>query len=314
MISVLYLTRQCPNSCTYCAIRSSPLQERELSTDEWLDAFDILEDLGVEFHLILGNEPLMRTDIVELVSYLTNVKKVPYGLYTTCPPGLMFDRAQPLIDIGITNVSCGFDVIPNTGPKYMRDKAGTGIEGLIWFRDQGVRDLHASVTMSNINLYDLGKIVRYLSRRGIWAGLNPIHWNKDGKYDFFPLRSHIDHLIPAKEDIELGIGKLLGELEQTDMLHNPQQFLAEWPQYYDMNWHCNKPLIYTVDADGHMRCCGYRKGDECPNITIFDLVNGSSYWERWHVDQKNCPGCYWSCPWQAEHWKDNMDAIKYHKE
>jgi len=131
MLSCVYLTRACPHKCSYCALRDSPLQRPELTTEEWIDAFDILHSLGVDFHLLLGNELLMRRDIVQIISYLSSTG-VPYAFYTTCPSYLMKQHAQRLVDVGLSNASCGIDVTPESywpgSDIYIERKAKSGLE------------------------------------------------------------------------------------------------------------------------------------------------------------------------------------------
>lgn len=317
MISVIYLTRKCPNTCDYCSIRNSPLQGNELTTEQWKIAFDILANMGTEFFLILGNEPLARSDIVILIDYLTNTLKIPYGLYTTFPDVYIKTHARNLIDTGITNVSCGIDVLPkdNAAPTYMREKARRGLRWLKWFRLNGVQDLHASITVSKANIHYLGDLARLLTKEKIWAGFNPLHWNKDGYYDFSPIKKYIETLVLSRQEIEMGIGKLIKAKQvESLMVHNPDKFLYDWMEYGEnLTWHCSAPEIITVDADGTMRCCGYRKGEKCSTKSIFK-IDLDTYWNDWKIDMKKCPGCYWSCPWQAEHWSTNIQNIQYHKE
>ena len=307
MLSCIYLTRSCPHKCSYCALRDSPLRRPELTTEEWITAFDILHSLGVDFHLILGNELLMRRDIVQIISYLSGTG-VPYAFYTTCPPHLMKQYAQQLVDVGLSNASCGIDVTPESNwpgsDVYIRRKANSGLEGLKWFRDSGVEDLQGTITISKINTGRIAEVIRMLTNEGIWCGANTIHWDVDGGFDFFPERKKIEHLLLTQKEISRDAEHikslyLTGELA----IQNPPEYWDAWEEYgVNLSWHCNFPQILTVDADGSMRCCGYRKGTYSSAMNIFDLPNQlDNYWEAWQRDQLECPGCFWSYPWMAEH-------------
>lgn len=307
MLSCIYLTRACPNSCIYCAIRNSPLQGPELTLEQWRRAFDILKDLGVDFHLLLGNELLMRDDIVEIMDYLTNVIQTPYAFYTTCPPYLMKKHAQNLVDIGLTNASSGMDIIdPKANVDLsVKQKSIHGFLGLRWFKKHGVPDLQGNITASSISIEELPNTIRIITDEGYWSGMNTIHWNRDGRYDFFPPVDAIQDLLITQDQIDKCADVLSEMLLRHEIaLMNPPEYLEAWRQFgANINWHCTQPLIYTVDADGTMRCCGYRKGFYSPKISIFDLETHNGvyrFWDAWKKDQKECPGCFWSYPWLSE--------------
>lgn len=65
----LYLTHRCNLSCVYC---SSPLRAgRELDTAQWLRVVDELADLGCRRFAILGGEPLLRSDLADIIAHAT---------------------------------------------------------------------------------------------------------------------------------------------------------------------------------------------------------------------------------------------------
>ncbi|WP_323766781.1 pyrroloquinoline quinone biosynthesis protein PqqE [Antarctobacter sp.] len=97
------LTHRCPLSCPYC---SNPLeltlQDRELSTDIWIDVFRQAADLGVlQLHLS-GGEPASRRDLVDLVTAAREA-----GLYTnliTSGIGLTQKRLRELDAAGLDHI------------------------------------------------------------------------------------------------------------------------------------------------------------------------------------------------------------------
>lgn len=308
MLSCIYLTRKCPHKCIYCALRDSPLQRPELSTEEWKFTFDLLHDLGVEFHLILGNELLMRPDIVDIISHL-NTTHVPYAFYTTCPPWLMEASAQKLVDVGLTNASSGIDIVPHRdwphAGTYVTRKSTWGLAGLKWFGDHGVPDLHGTVTVSKMNTGRVVEVIENLTREKIWCAVNTIHWNKDGGFDFFPEKHVIEHLLLTQKDIDSdAIAIKEAHLNGLLAVQNPPKFWSAWQEHgAKLDWHCKTFQVITVDADGSLRCCGYRKGINSSCMSIFDLktpLGMEQYYDAWVKDQHECPGCFWSYPWQAE--------------
>ena len=83
-------------------------------------------------------------------------------------------------------------------------------------------------------------------------------------------------------------------------------FFGDYSHLISMNWHClgNPYGGPTIDADGSLRVCGYRKGELTSQMSIFDLPDK---WEKWRLsvfdDAMQCPRCGWSYPWMYDYWK-----------
>jgi len=292
-----------------------------LSLDQWQRAFGILKSLEVDFHLLLGNELMIYDEVVGLVDWLTNVDGTPYAFYTTSPPYLLSTVGGELARVGITNVSTGFDwfsdklELDRDDPLFfMKRKSLTGLKGLMFFKERSVPDLHGTVTISKHNKDIALDLLRFLTKLGIWSAVNPVHWDKDGEYDFFPPREAIEGDILDKADVEsfadaIKEAQLAGEIS----LQNPPEYFDAWKKHWNLDWHCSLPLVYSVDADGSMRCCGYRRGSRVPEFKIFDLDNPNKlekFWAAWHEDAAECPGCLWSYWWQAEFLMGEEEGFK----
>src|SRR5579872_1764509 len=72
------ITHRCPLHCVYC---SNPLElaaaSSELSTKEWVDVFQQAGKLGMLHAHFTGGEPLVRSDLTELIACARAA-----GLYT----------------------------------------------------------------------------------------------------------------------------------------------------------------------------------------------------------------------------------------
>lgn len=304
LLSCIYLTRGCPMHCEYCSIRKTTL-ERELSVPEWKRVFDIFKKLGCEFNLILGNETMMLEDgLVDIVKYL-HEQNTHYALYSTCPSELFDKLKEPLAKAGLKNLSSGFDSLRRDDSIGIKSRRG--FEGMLEMkkRIEGL-DTQGTITLSKINLDEVVDLFRILTKNGIWGAVNSIHWDKDGKYDFFPPKEFLkDFIIDDREKFLA----LCGELKELAikgeiMVQNPPEYFDALAKYgLDMSWHCTKPYIITVDADGQLRLCGYRRGTEVPKFSIFDLEDEKKFEEYkkvWKEESQKCPGCFWSYFWMAE--------------
>ncbi|MBU7044742.1 MAG: radical SAM protein, partial [Theionarchaea archaeon] len=68
----LALTYRCNNDCFHC-YTGGPRQTKELSTEQWEKIIDIIDSLDVGSIVFTGGEPLLREDLVDLVTYSRNL-------------------------------------------------------------------------------------------------------------------------------------------------------------------------------------------------------------------------------------------------
>jgi len=100
------VTDRCCFKCVMCNQWSNPAKN-ELSTDEWKDVFRQLKKMGVRRINISGGEPLLRSDIAELIDFATSL-----GLGTTLlTNGFLLDedKLQKLIESGLDSISISVD-------------------------------------------------------------------------------------------------------------------------------------------------------------------------------------------------------------
>jgi len=318
MNSLVYLTRKCPRKCSYCKLRDSKLTNPELTKEQWVDAFYILKDLGVNFNLILGNETwLLGEDLL----YIMERNKIPFALYTTCPEGLFEKYRDTFFRSGvIDNLSCGIDypffylrkTLTEKGQfnNDMELKSYTAWKGLLWTKEHYPQiDCQGTITISKYNYSMLSEIVEELHQSDIFCGLNFLHWDIDGKYDFFPKKEELQPFLLVDSEKNI-LDKYLKALPSNNSIQNYEMVKEDINRLSGMGWHCdgNPYGGPTIDSDGSCRCCGYRAGENTSQFSIFDLRYPSNI-KRWREaviqDCKECPGCFWSYPWMFHYWEKN---------
>lgn len=310
--ALTYLTRRCPRQCEYCNLRDAKGIGKELSPNQWIEAFKILKDLNIDFNLILGNETWLLGD-----NLLRIMKKntVPYALYTSCPDPLFSKYRIKFFSSGvIDNLSCGVDYL---GTDFVNDdsywKSMQALLAFGWIKDHYPNiDTQGTITIHKRNFRGVPKLVQHLSDMGVFIGINFIHWNKDGKYDFFPDKQAISNLLFTKEDYNEVQDILNQVIESPGLLQNPEFIKQPVPMLVNMGWHCNGDPYGgpSIDADGQLRCCGYRRGKRTPKYSVFQLP---TQWcdvdEAMFQDAMECPGCAWSYPWMYEYWETTNESL-----
>lgn len=314
MNSLTYLTRRCPRKCGYCALRDAKDLGPELTTTQWCKAFQILKEIGVDFNLILGNETwLLGYDLLLILKE----NKVPYALYTTAPEPLWSKYRNAFFESGvIDNLSCGMDYPIIKGIYEEDDSYHKSVDA--WKAFKWIKEYHPNVdTQGNItahkkNLKLLPLLVDQLSELGIFVGMNFIHWNSDGNFDFFPPKEDIKELLFTEEDFPEVVSVLNRIIQNPGRLQTVEvlQIIASNPKFLLMGWHCqgNPYGGPSIDADGSLRVCGYRRGTRTTKFSIFDLPEKFLEWqEAVYLDAMECPGCNWAYPIMFHYW-DTTDV------
>jgi len=319
MMSLTYMTRKCAYKCDYCTLVRNDMDK--MSPDDWIKAFAILNDMGVEFNLILGNEPWLLGDELPRIM---ETNQVPFAMYSACNP-VLFERYRDKMFKVIDNLSCGIDYPPDylddlqsrllTRPPDDVLKGINGWKAFKWTREFAPHvDVQGTVTVHNKNLHLVKHTVMELNAIGAHAGVNFVHYDKDGQFDFFPKFSDmLPYIIPESRFDE--VEELLQWIRDTDCkVHNRESLTAHSAETLNrMGWHCNGDPYGgpTVDADGQLRVCGYRRGTETPKYHIFDLTDKTKK-EKWkkavYDDAMACPGCAWSCSMMYKHLTENDKA------
>lgn len=310
--SLVYVNRLCPMKCKYCSLKIPGSEKNQLSAEQWKKAFDILDKRHFKLPTLVGLEPLMlKEELVEIVKYFKD-NNIPHVILSTLPDKLFNDYKQKLLDNGLSNITCAFDSLDSSneiGKKSIR-----GLKNLNELKALGLQDSQLITTVTDKNLDSLCDMLDTAVKNNHWIEFNIIHWNKDGKYDFFPAKEEMsDLIITDKKRFDEAIDKLKNKIinENIKTVYNPLEYFDALKEHgMDLNWHCGCPNHISVDYDGTMRLCVYRSGEEVRKFSIFDLEDDSKYEEYLEClqnDAKKCPGCFLNCEWMFKYFIDNND-------
>lgn len=347
--STIYLNRDCSRNCPYCNNKDPIREKGRLSVEQWKRIFLFLRDeVGIEFFLILGTEPLlMAKDLVELVKFWDK-EDMEYGLYSTSPPKLFDEHIRKLLDAGLNNWSSGIDFIPEVydcwepalsnpvkalvekNRKGLQQKARDSLRAFK-FLEGKVRELHALITISKMNIEMVPTMIEWLTDNfndSIHIGINFVEYSdgkdmdfattKDDDYCFSSTPSDLARLVNLSHSLQLMSEKAKNRLQI------PIEYVGDIQSILHLDWKCSLyAMALSVDCNGEMRLCGYRRLPPEGRPTVFDLMDDKvdvlRYLDLVHFD---CKGCYWSYPYvlmkqgsqivnyRSRHWKDRDKELK----
>jgi MoaA/NifB/PqqE/SkfB family radical SAM enzyme len=156
------LTRRCNYRCKGCNVWTEQRSE-ELSTEEVKRGLDILRRLGVVEVVLSGGNPLLRSDIGEIVDYASR-----FFVTTVYDNGSM---AIEKIDVlrNADFVAISLDTLDEEKFDYIRGVRGawkTAMEAIETLHEEGIQ-VGVSPTISQLNLYEIIDFTKHFINRDI---------------------------------------------------------------------------------------------------------------------------------------------------
>jgi cyclic pyranopterin phosphate synthase len=103
------ITNRCNIKCFYCHHDGIIPQEYEMETSEIERIARVAKNLGIKKIRLSGGEPLIRTDIIDIVSRISAMNFQDVSLTTNGT--LLEDYSQKLKDAGLIRVNVSFDTL-----------------------------------------------------------------------------------------------------------------------------------------------------------------------------------------------------------
>lgn len=166
-VVVWNMTRRCNLRCIHCyASASDKNYADELSTEEARRLIEDLASYGVPVLLFSGGEPLMRTDLVELVAYAG--KKGMRTVISTNGTLITGEMAQRLKEAGLAYAGVSLDGVEKTNDR-LRGIPGAfqaALAGIRNCREVGIK-VGLRFTVSRLNLHDVPAIFDLIEKEDI---------------------------------------------------------------------------------------------------------------------------------------------------
>ena len=165
------LTDRCSLRCTYCMphdfsdwLKSDHL----LDTNELMSVISSAVSVGIEEIRLTGGEPLLRADIVDIVSRISALPNAPKLSLTT--NGLrLVELAKPLKDAGLERINVSLDTLDRERFKKLthRDRIDDVFSGLKSARDAGLAPIKInSVLLRGINDDEAPALLKWAMSEG----------------------------------------------------------------------------------------------------------------------------------------------------
>lgn len=315
----IFLTRRCQLSCRGCNVINFQ-SEYEMTTNEWKEAFDIMDSYDVGFVPIFGGEPTLRDDLPKLVEYLNSID-MPHTVITNSIRLLEDDEYYDrLIDSNPWGISCSVNSVTDLKDTEYSDEVKTkkGVQLLQKLIDDGYDgDLVANMAMTAENLDEIPKMIVWATERGIYSILTGFHVSEPHEAMFYwyrgPRTEENENLIITKDDRERLKALKDWLLVNYDdlLLHNSTAYfdMFDTDKFIDQSWHCDKWTNPQVNPDGSLMACVDKPLTK--PLTIFDLPEKEEEVEKSFYEAiEGCTGCFWDHEFDTHHYAEKETPQK----
>lgn len=268
----LSLTERCNLRCQYCMPASGvPLTPNTqlLTTAELLRLGGIFASRGVDKVRLTGGEPLLRRDIVDIVSGLR--EHGPRVVLTT--NGVHLERMLPgLVAAGVDGVNVSLDTLD--GVKFEEITLRRGFErvvgGIRAAVESGVRTKVNVVVVRGVNDGEVGKFVRLTERMEVdvrfieYMPFGGNGWERGGFVGYAEMLEGIAKEFGCVHKVMDGVG-------DTDKKYRVDGFVGRVGFVTSMTEHfCAECNRVRVTADGNLKVCLFGREE----VSLRDAMRG----------------------------------------
>lgn len=250
------VTQRCNLSCKYCHHEGEFNPGPELSPMEIKERVEVFSEMGIRKVKITGGEPLVRTDILEIVKKISNISGIEEVSMTS--NGLRLeDLAAALKRAGLSRINIGCDSMTSVLPKNIK-KVKKGIAAV---RNAELDPVKINmVVLKGINVGEIEKMIGFARDNHVILQLIELI-NVDNVYyqkHYFPL-----------DGVELELEKKAFKIQTRKMQARKQYFLdgviVEIVRPNKEGFCLKCPKI-RLTSDGRIKPCLLRQD----NLTVFE--------------------------------------------
>ena len=276
LVLVAELTHRCPLHCVYC---SNPLElakrEVELSTASWAHVFEEAAAAGVLQADLTGGEPLIRSDIVELVK--AGRRSGLYISLITSGIPLTETKLAAIVESGLDHFQLSFQGASEQIGREISDTISHSqkLQVLRWLK--GLKGHHVGVTLNFVihrrNIQELDRMIEIVREHqpgcAEFASVQYYGWALANRDALLPTRTQLDYCVETLKSAER---ELRGT---TRIAFVVPDYYAKYPKACVGGW--GRKLI-LVSPDGTALPCHAAK--VIPGL-CFDNVKDKTLKEIW---------------------------------
>ena len=204
------LTNRCNVNCIYCHHDGMVSSSQEMTPDEIYRICKIAKKIGVRKIRLSGGEPLIRKDIVEIVSKINSIGFKDISMTTD---GILLEKyAKDLKDAGLDRVNVSFDTLNRDTYEFItrKDYLSTAKNGILKSVEVGFYPVKINmVLMKNVNEHEIKDMFKFCKKNDIVLQLIELIESENCDDDKFSAKYHYkldsveEKLVDIADDIKI---------------------------------------------------------------------------------------------------------------
>jgi len=288
------LTRRCNYRCKGCNVWTEQSHVEEVSTDEVKRGLDVLRKMGVVEIVLSGGNPLLRSDIKEIIDYCSR-----FFVTTVYDNGSMaIKKIDALRNADFVAIS--LDTLDEEKFDYIRGVRGawkTAMQAIETLHEEGIQ-VGVSPTISQLNLYEIIDFTKHFIDRGIpvWYCLYSYDYPTDNP--LFTIGKKRDEFeIVDKEAMAKVCDTLIEMKKKHEGIYITTKTLLALKHLFQNNqrtWKCKAlQSFFMIDHLGRVAGCHRNE----PVASIFELpeVWDSQRLKSLRQKYSECTQCTYLC-------------------
>lgn len=261
------ITNRCNVNCFYCHHDGIVAQDYEMTAEEMERICKVAKSLGIEKIRLSGGEPLVRNDIVDIVSRIASLGFRDISLTTN---GVLLSRyAKDLFKAGLNRVNVSFDTLnPETyrfitKSDYM-ELARDGIKSAV---EAGLNPVKVNmVVMKGINSSEIWDMFQFCRENGVVLQLIELLKTENCEESEILNEYHYD-----MEDLEEELTELSTKVKKRNFMQDRKKYFIEGGEIevvrpMDNTEFCKNCTRLRITPDGKIKPCLLR------NDNLVDLI------------------------------------------
>ena len=250
------ITNRCNVNCFYCHHDGILPQKYEMTPDEIHRIAQVARNIGVQKIRLSGGEPLIRDDIVEIVSKISSIGFKDVSITTN---GTFLDKyAASLVEAGLNRVNVSLDTLKPETYRFItkKDYLQRAKQGIISAAESGLYPVKVNmVVMKGLNHEEIWDMFNFCQENGAVLQLIELL-----KTDNCPDNGFIDDYHYKMDDLEEKLANMADKVKTRRFMQDRKKYFVDGGEIevvkpMDNTQFCKNCTRIRITPEGKLKPC-----------------------------------------------------------
>ena len=250
------ITNRCNVNCFYCHHDGILPQKYEMTPEEIHRIAQVARDIGVKKIRLSGGEPLIRDDIVKIVSKISSIGFKDVSITTN---GTFLDKyADSLVEAGLNRVNVSLDTLKPKTYRFItkKDYLQQAKQGIISAAESGLYPVKVNmVVMKGLNHNEIWDMFDFCQENGAVLQLIELL-----KTDNCPDNGFIDDYHYKMDDLEEKLANMADKVKTRRFMQDRKKYFVDGGEIevvkpMDNTQFCKNCTRIRITPEGRLKPC-----------------------------------------------------------